>query len=105
MNKFNPQDVIAHRTVLCLDAGGRKFDVRFYICKPRPTTSLEAPKLADGVVHTCEVIVDGIDEPNVKYFGVDGVHALNLASDLEPLLKRLSERFSFFWLSGEPYFD
>ena len=38
-------------------------------------------------------------------YGADSIQALQLAVDIEPVLKRLSERYDFYFPSGEGYFD
>ncbi|MDX1471931.1 MAG: hypothetical protein R3213_10575 [Flavobacteriaceae bacterium] len=38
-------------------------------------------------------------------YGADTLQALNLASDIEPMLKRLSKKYDIFFPSGEPYFE
>jgi hypothetical protein len=53
----------------------------------------------------CHVEIDGLDETYPEVYGADTVQALNLASNLEPLLKRLQKKYDFYWASGEPYFD
>lgn len=60
---------------------------------------------ADGVVAGCHVEIDGIDEPGYDLYGMDSLQAINLASNIEPLLERLSTKYDFFWLTGEPYFE
>jgi hypothetical protein len=96
----------AERRLLCREKfGDGYFDVTFAVRKPRPPDSDEMLFLQDECARVCEVEIRGLDEPVVKYFGLDSMQAINLASDLEPLVKRLSERFDFFWSTGEPYFD
>lgn len=60
---------------------------------------------AEGVVAGCHVEIDGIDEPGYDLYGMDSLQAINLASNIEPLLERLSTKYDFFWLTGEPYFE
>jgi hypothetical protein len=40
-----------------------------------------------------------------EVYGADTLQALNLASDVEPTLKRLSKNYDIFFPSGEPYFE
>jgi hypothetical protein len=37
--------------------------------------------------------------------GMDLLQALHMASDIEPFLEKLRNRYDFFWPSGESYFD
>lgn len=38
-------------------------------------------------------------------YGADLLQALQLASDVEPTLKRFTDKYDFFFQSGEPYFE
>lgn len=33
------------------------------------------------------------------------MQAVNLASNIEAVIKRLSDEYDFFWATGEPYFE
>lgn len=57
------------------------------------------------MVAGCDVEIDGLDERKINYYGMDSLQAINLASDIDPLIKRLSAKYDFFWLTGEPYFE
>jgi hypothetical protein len=96
----------AERRLLCsVKNSSSRIEVTFQVSRPHVTVASEAASVADGSTCTCEVTVHGLDEPSVKYFGMDSVQALQLASDLDPLIKRLSAKYDFFWLTGEPYFE
>lgn len=44
--------------------------------------------------------------PNLEpAIGVDAVHALSLALDIDGMLKPQSAKYQFFWSDGTPYFD
>jgi len=46
--------------------------------------------------------------PNVKpenVYGADTLQALQLASDVEPILKRLSKKYDIYYPIGEDYFE
>ena len=58
----------------------------------------------DGIMAGCHVGIDGLNERDFDVYGMDSLQAINMASDLEPFLKRLSAKYNFFWLTGEPYF-
>lgn len=60
--------------------------------------------IGDGVAG-CHIELDGIDEEYPETYGADTLQAINIASNLEPFLKRLQKKYDLFWLSGEPYFD
>lgn len=76
---------------------------------------LFAPRLVDPAsvsfqvapgTAVCTVEFDGIpDETLGDTYGADSLQALQLAADIEPVLKRLSKRYDFFFPTGEGYFD
>jgi hypothetical protein len=74
----------------------------FQVCEPLPASVSDAP---GGEAYACEVRIAGLNERGEQYFGMDAVQALQLASDLDPLIKRLSSKYDFFWSTGDPYFD
>ncbi|MBB5944507.1 hypothetical protein GGR64_004119 [Xanthomonas arboricola] len=51
--------------------------------------------------------VFGVAEPDVEIHGIDGVHALSQAADVDSLLKVVAKKngYQLFWTSGEPYFE
>ena len=54
----------------------------------------------------CEIEFDGLPENLVeKVYGIDSIHALSLATNIDPYLKGLEKKYDLYWLSGEPYFD
>jgi len=54
----------------------------------------------------CRVDFAGFHEPPLgDTYGADSLQALQLAVDVEPVLKRLSERYDFYFPTGEGYFD
>jgi len=85
--------------------GSTRTEVVFRVGKPHVTTASEAASVANGETCTCEVTIAGLDEPSIKYFGMDSVQALQLASNLDSLIKRLSAKYDFFWPTGERYFE
>ena len=38
-------------------------------------------------------------------YGADLLQALQLAADIEPILKRLSKNYELFFATGEPYVE
>jgi hypothetical protein len=62
-------------------------------------------QIAPGTA-VCKVAFDGLPEVALgDTFGADSLQALQLASDIESVLKRLSERYDFYFPTGEGYFD
>ena len=59
----------------------------------------------DGVASVCRVEVIGLTEYSHDVHGMDSMQAINLASDIESLIRRLSSNYDIFWATGEPYFD
>jgi hypothetical protein len=60
----------------------------------------------DADTSSCVVEFDGIPDGNMgAIYGADSIQALQLAVDIEPVLKRLSERYDFYFPTGEGYFD
>lgn len=106
MKANRDKEQFAERPLLCSTKNGStRTEVVFRVSKPHVTTASEAGSVADGETCTCEVTIAGLNEPSIKYFGMDSVQALQLASDLDPLIKRLSATYDFFWPTGEPYFE
>ena len=97
--------VIAERELLCAPKGGgdrRKLTIRVF-----------APhQVEEGTVNfefspgtsRCVVDFDGIDE-QVEFFGMDSLQALEMVSKLDRYLAGFSQRYNFYWMTGEPYFD
>lgn len=61
--------------------------------------------LPDEEFASCPVEWDGLFERVADAKGIDLVQALQLASDIDPLLERLKAKYNFYWPSGEGYFD
>ena len=102
MGKF-----VATRELLYSQKGSsdrRKFVVR--VSAPYP--------IEEGTVNfefhpgasVCEIELDGLPEDFAeKVYGVDSIHALSLATDIDPYLKRVEKKYDLYWSSGEPYFE
>ena len=54
---------------------------------------------------SCVVEFEGFSELNNEVFGVDKLHALSLAVDVDPIIKSLTKDYDFYWLDGAPYFE
>ena len=78
--------------------------IRIFAPRPADPASVSFP-IADGTA-VCTVKFDGIaDETIGDTYGADSLQALQLAADVEPVLKRLSSKYDFYFSSGEGYFD
>ncbi len=61
--------------------------------------------IAEGTA-SCSVEFYGIEEEYLdEVYGADLLQALQLAADVEPTLKRLNEKYEFYFPNGEPYFE
>jgi len=73
--------------------------------KKELTIRVGAPYVDEKGMAKCPVEWDGLFENYADICGVDLVHALHLASDTDSLLSKLQDKYDFFWISGEAYFD
>ncbi len=53
---------------------------------------------------SCRVEFNGLDEPAHVAYGADTIQALELALNIDPILRSL-KRYEFYFPDGEPYFD
>lgn len=60
--------------------------------------------VAEGVAG-CSVEFDGLSGESFDVYGTDTLQAVNMASNIEAVLERLSKKYDFYWPTGEPYFD
>ena len=81
---------------------------RFFICIGSPyivDQNMVEFSIGEGLVG-CRVETEGLEkEYDHEVYGVDEVQAINIASDIEPFLKRLQKKYDLYWSSGESYFD
>jgi hypothetical protein len=75
------------------------------IFAPKPVDPASFPFQVAAGTAVCTVEYDGIpDVPHGDTYGADSLQALQLAVDIEPVLKRLSKRYDFYFPTGEGYF-
>jgi hypothetical protein len=97
---------IAERRLLVSEKGSRKkTDVVIRITEPYSVRQDDVDFPVDGTTSGCHVEIDGLDVPAFDVYGMDSLQALSIASNIESLVKRLSDKFDFFWATGEPYFE
>lgn len=72
---------------------------------PRPVDKEAISFRADDDAAVCTIELEGMDEQSIDVYGADLLHALSLATDVDPYLKGLSRKYDFYWPTGEPYFD
>jgi len=58
----------------------------------------------DGAA-VCTVRYEGLDEPSFDVHGIDPIHALAEATNIDRYLRALAGKYDFYWATGEPYFD
>jgi hypothetical protein len=76
------------------------------IFPPRPVDPDSVRFRLDADTARCVVEFDGMPDANLgEIFGADALQALQLAVDIEPVLKRLSKRYDFYFPTGKGYFD
>ena len=60
----------------------------------------------DKGTSVCRVQIDGLPDITVeKVYGADSIQALELAVNVDPILKRLAKKYEFYFPTGEGYFD
>lgn len=97
---------IAERHLLfCIKNGGVRKKLTVGICAPKVVAQGKVQFPVDGVMSMCHVDMVGLDEHGFDVYGTDSMQAINLASNIESIIKRLSDEYDFFWATGEPYFE
>ena len=98
---------IAERHLVFCEKGSPKrkpLVIRIFAPKPVDPASVSFP-VAPGTA-VCTVQFDGIPEETLgDTYGADSLQALQLAADIEPVMKRLSKHYDFYFPTGEGYFD
>jgi hypothetical protein len=101
------ETVVAERHLLLSGKGQsdrRPLVIRIFAPRQLDPASVSF-QVAPGTA-VCSVQFDGMSgEPAGDTYGADSLQALQLAADIEPILKRLSERYDFYFPTGEGYFD
>jgi len=97
---------IAERTLLYSEKNTqttKKMVVK--ISEPYIATENDVTFPVDGVTAGCHVEIEGLDEAGYELYGMDSLQAINLASNIDPLIERLSGKYDIFWHTGEPYLE
>jgi hypothetical protein len=79
--------------------------LRVQVSAPAVVTQDSVKFPVDGVMAKCHVEFEGLNEHSFDVYGTDSMQAVNLASNIESVIKRLSDKYDFFWATGEPYFE
>lgn len=97
---------IAERTLLFSEKNNHtRKTIVFRVSIPRVLEQQSVKFPVDGVMACCHVEIEGLNEHSFDVYGMDSMQAVNMASNIEPVLERLSSKYDFFWSSGEPYFE
>ena len=78
------------------------------VCAPYKVEKNEVPYEIDWVndvgAIACKVETEGLEKDNKHIvYAIDEVQAINMASNIEPMLKGLSKKYDLFWINGDPY--
>ncbi len=100
-------NIIAERRLLFAPIGGTaKNEIVVQIHQPYLVTADMVSFAVDNDTAACEVVIMGLPEDFREItYGADLLQALQLAADIEPILRRLSKKYNFYSKSGEPYFE
>lgn len=97
---------IANRNLMCSKKGSSKqMPLKVMLSAPYLVEPASVSFPIEGECYGCRIDIGGIEEEGLDIYGVDAMQAINLASNLEPLLKRLEKKYDLFWDTGEPYFN
>ena len=104
--RFKIASYIAERRLLFSDKGGStKRNLWVRISAPSPIDPKTVKFPVDDDMAVCHVEFDGLDEHSFDVYGMDSMQAVNMASNIEGVLARLSQKYDFYWPTGESYFD
>jgi hypothetical protein len=53
----------------------------------------------------CKVEFEGNEVSSIDVHGIDLLHALALAVDVDRHLRAMTGKYDFYWPTGEPYFE
>ena len=103
---MNSGVVIAERKLLYSPKGSsdrRPFTVRLSapVLIGKETKSFPV----DEGAASCTLQFDGLNEVSFDVHGIDLIHALAQAANIDGYLRAMTNKYDFYWLSGEPYFD
>lgn len=107
MNKMKDNECFAVREILFCRKGASKPNKKLVI-RIRPPYFLDENSVNfrfDEGTAGCAVEFEGFSELNYEVFGVDKLHALALAVDVDPYIRGLTEKYDLYWLDGAPYFE
>ncbi len=105
--QFMDRIAIAERRLeFCEKGSSERKPLLIRIFAPQPVDATSSLFRPDADTASCLVEFDGIPDANRgEIYGADSLQALQLAVDIEPILKQLSKRYDFYFQTGEGYFD
>lgn len=97
---------IAERKLLFSEKSGlTRRELTVKVSAPRTIEQHTVKFPVNDDMAVCHVEFDGLNEHSFDVYGMDSLQAINMASDIEAVLGRLSAKYDFYWSSGEPYFE
>ena len=97
---------IAQRTILLVEKETKKESkLLIKINEPYLVDERDPGYSPNEEVAACVIEFFGIDFDPITIHGVDSIHALAQASDIDIYLKKLCGQYNLFFLSGDPYFE
>lgn len=77
----------------------------FKVCEPKLVEENMVSFKFDEGTAICTAYFEGLDEENIEIYGMDKLHALSQALDVDRFLKSFTTKYDFYWITGEPYFE
>ena len=103
---MKPSDVIAQRElVFCKKGSSTRLDLSVRVGLPRAVDRTATGTPLDPGSAVCTIEFEGLGIKDIEVHGVDTLHALAQAVEVDTYLLGMTKNFDFFWPSGEPYFD
>lgn len=97
---------IAQRELLFARKGEqRKSNLTVRVSAPYLVQRTRGGTTLDPGAAACEIAFDGLGIENIELHGIDTIHALAQAIDIDKYLRGFEGRLDFYWPTGEPYFD
>jgi hypothetical protein len=101
---MNPtKDFIAERELL-FSHKGQTSRHQFVVRVGAPREAKAGVELDEGA-STSVITFEGLGVSDIEVHGIDSLHAVAQAIDVDKYLRGMTKSFDFFWPSGEGYFD
>jgi len=100
------QCIAQRRLLYSLKGNNERIPFVVQILAPRELKEGEVEFDFNEGTAVCSVQFMGLPGATPEHiYGADSLQALQLAADVEPILKRLSQKYDFYFPTGEGYFD